>query len=85
MAKRGRLGGLARWRRHGNIPGAVTPRVLGGRIMASHGIVELRAHGFGGRFESDLQRAYRLGGERPGNSPGQRGQQEAAAVDHSIT
>ena len=39
----------------------VTPRVLGGRVMASHGIIELRAHGFGGRFESDLQRAYRLG------------------------
>jgi hypothetical protein len=61
MAKRGRLGGLARRRRHGNIPGTVTPRVLGGRVTASHGIVELRAHGFGGRFESELQRAWRLG------------------------
>jgi hypothetical protein len=30
-------------------------------MVASYGIVELRAHGFGGRFESELQRAWRLG------------------------
>src|SRR5262249_62071994 len=50
-----------RCRGPGPIPGAVTPPVKGGRVMASHGILELRAHDFGGERETDLQRAWRLG------------------------
>lgn len=64
MAARGRLGALAAHAKYGpKIPGAVllTPRVKGGRRMATLGVITLRAHGFGGRQETDLQRAWRCG------------------------
>jgi hypothetical protein len=36
-------------------------------------------------YPSDLGRLLRLGGDRPCERTGQRGQQEAAAVHYSIT
>ena len=64
MAVRGRLGAIAAHAKYGpRIAGAVllTPRVKGGRRMATLGYSALREHGFGGRSETALQRAWRLG------------------------
>jgi hypothetical protein len=63
FAARGRLGGLAAHRKYGKIiPGSLllTPQRRGGLKMATAGILTLRAHGFGGALETDLQKAWRL-------------------------
>jgi hypothetical protein len=62
FAARGRLGAIAAHRKHGRILGKallLTPQRKGGLRMATAGILALRAHGFGGALETDLQRAWR--------------------------
>ena len=69
-----------------NVPESLQTLSQGSNRLSGRSLLDTKHENYDARRRpSRLSRPLRLGGERRGERPSQRGQQEAAAVHYSIT